>query len=66
MESERMLTSLVAIDWATSASVPGSFKALMARRAMKRLLLASSRSQRTSIQRSGSSSNFCRIGDWIG
>ena len=36
-----------------SASVPGSFSALTMIRAMKRDLLASSRSQRTSIQRSG-------------
>ncbi len=56
MLSAPMFTSSVAMDCATEASVPGSFSALIKSRAMKRDLFASSRSQRTSIQRSGSSS----------
>ncbi|MNY70285.1 hypothetical protein D3C86_2083920 [compost metagenome] len=62
MFKPRILTSSVAIDCATEASVPGSFSALIITRAMKRDLFASSRSQRTSIQRSGSSSKRCSAG----
>ena len=61
-----MLPSLSAMTWAIWASVPGSLIAVTSIRAGKRSRFSSSMSQRTSSQRSGSSSNSFSAGDWIG
>ena len=50
----------------TTAGVPGSFTVCSMMQAGNRCGIASSRSQRRSIQRSGVSSKSCKAGDWIG